>query len=218
MRCQRSEIEIVEAKDRQLWLKLGQEAGALAFVCGLIWVLTLVFLDEPLHQIVGLILIGGGLFIGIGSTRKFPCPYPTVIKWLVSIVFVAAGVWVQSPPKPEAEIAWEPYTVAALEKAAKNGKPVMIDFYADWCPPCRELDARVFSRKKVVEELERFVKLRANLTDQFSEENARISERHSVLAFPTIVFIGSDGRERLSMRLLGYEPPNRFLSRVKAIK
>jgi thiol:disulfide interchange protein DsbD len=208
----------MDTTQKQRWKQLGQEAGVLLFVCGLIWVLTLVFLEEPLWRIVGLILLIGGIFVGVGSTRPFPTRYPRILKWSVTVLFVAFSLWVQSPPKPEAQLVWEPYSVAAIEQAARDGKPVIIDFYADWCPPCRELDARVFSREAVVNELDRFVRLRADLTDQNSLANAKISERHSVAAFPTVAFFGSDGRERYSMRLLGYESPTRFLSRARAIK
>jgi thiol:disulfide interchange protein DsbD len=208
----------VDTAEKKRWLQLAQEAGAVALVSGLIWILTLVFLDEPLSKIVALILLLGGMMVGFGSKREFPTPYPTLLKWTVSLVFIALAAWVFAPPRPEAEITWEPYSEAVIRRAAEAGRPVIIDFYADWCPPCRELDSRVFTRKQVVDALESFVKVRADLTDQNSSANAAISERYSVSVLPTVVFIGSDGQERRSLRLMGYEAPSRFLGRLRAVK
>jgi len=213
-----SDSLLMNADEKRRWTQIGLDAAGVAVAAGLVWVMTWVFLDDALARIVGLVLLVGGIFIGIGSRRTFPGRHPTLLKWGVSALFVSAAVWVQAPPSPEAEIEWQPYSVNAIEQAAQEGRPVVIDFYADWCPPCRELDARVFTRKEVATELERFVRLRADLSDQSSPRNAEISERHSVSALPTVAFIGSDGRERLSMRLIGFESASRFLNRVRAIR
>jgi thiol:disulfide interchange protein DsbD len=208
----------VDASEKERWTQLGQEAGAVAAIAALIWVLTLVFLEEPLSKIVATVLLLGGMLVGFGSKREFPTKNPTVLKWAVSITFISLAAWVYAPPRPEAEMDWEPFSQEAVERAALEKKPVIIDFYADWCPPCRELDSRVFTREKVVEALEPFVKLRADFTDQNSPVNAAISQQYSVVALPTVVFIGSDGDERRSLRLMGYEPPSKFLGRLRAVR
>ncbi|HAV63229.1 MAG TPA: hypothetical protein DCY13_12795 [Verrucomicrobiales bacterium] len=207
----------VPLTERQLWLQVVQKCGAVLVISFLIWLLSLVFLDEPLHHIVAMILLLGGMATGVFDNSRFPTRQPRLLKGGITAFFFALAVWNWLPPRPEADMEWQPYSVAALENAAREGRPVIIDFYADWCPPCRELDQRVFSRKIVVDEAQRFVRLRADLTDQNSPVNAAISERHAVMAFPTVALIGSDGRERTSMRLLGYEPASRFVARLKAI-
>lgn len=208
----------VPSSERKLWIEVGRNVGAVLGLAGVIWVLSFVFLDEPLFQVVALVLLGGGLLVGGAKPAGFPTRHPKVVRGLVAGGLMALAVWEWLPPRPEAEMAWQPYSVAALEQAVAEGRPVMIDFFAEWCGPCHDLDRRVFGRKKVIAAAERFVKLRADMTDQNSAASVAIAERHAIAAFPTVILVGSDGRERTSLRLVGVEPMDRFLARLLAVR
>lgn len=208
----------MQSGERELWLNLGRKAGTVLVVAGLIWLLSFVFLDEPLFRIVSLVLLFGGLAFGLFDPGRFPTRRPGLVRAGVTGLFVGLAAWQWLPPRAEAEMTWEPYSLAAIEKAAAGGKPVMIDFFAEWCGPCHDLDRRVFGNKEVVQAADRFVRLRADLTDQNSTANAALAERHAIAYFPTVVLIGSDGQERRSMRLIGVEPASRFLARLRAVR
>ena len=113
---------------------------------------------------------------------------------------------------------WQRYDASLLSQAQKDGKPVMIDFTAAWCGPCQIMENQVFSRKKIVAEAERFVTLKADLTDSGDPSVQALAEKFSIVAFPTVVFIGSDGNERTNLRLIGVEWADRFEKRLSAVK
>jgi thioredoxin:protein disulfide reductase len=94
---------------------------------------------------------------------------------------------------------------------------VMIDFYADWCLPCKELDARTFTDEGVIDESRRFVRLKADLTRPEAEETKRLTEQFEILGVPTIVFLAPSGEEVEGVRLVGFERPAPFLDRMQKV-
>lgn len=207
----------VDASERQLWMQAGRKVALLVLPAGLVWLLSAVFLDEPLYRVAALILLAGGLHLGLMDRSPLPTRRPAWLRSGLAGVLVCLAVWLWLPPRPEAEMTWEPYSVAALERAAAEGRPVIIDFFADWCGPCHELDRRVFGNAEVVAATERFVRLRADLTDQNSSVSVEIAGRHAVLGLPTVILIGRNGQELRSLRLRGPEPASRFLARLRAV-
>lgn len=134
-------------------------------------------------------------------------------------ILLLLGGFAFAPKKHEgAEMTWEPYSEARLASAKAAGKPVVIDFFADWCIPCKELDAKTFSDRSVQSEAERFVRLKADLTSSDDPTVKALSQHFQIVGVPTIVFIGADGKETTAVRLTGFEAPDKFLQRLEQVR
>lgn len=110
-------------------------------------------------------------------------------------------------------------SVADLEKqvaaASAAGKPVMLDFYADWCVSCKEMEKYTFADPQVQAALANAVLLQADVTANDALDQALLAH-FGIFGPPTIAFFGVDGVERKNFRLVGFVPAERFRDHVVA--
>ena len=207
---------------KERWFRKALSPLSLSFVvCAgfalVAWGLPWVFVDQPGSELASIILVVGGTYFGF--LKKDSSGSNGI--WLrrgMGAVFVLAGILIPWGNQPEAAMPWQKYDEALLVEAQEKGIPVMIDFTAAWCGPCQVMERQVFSRKKIVEAAERFLPLKADLTDSNDPKVQAIAEKFSIVAFPTVVFIGPDGKERSKLRLVGVEWADRFEGRLAAVK
>jgi thiol:disulfide interchange protein DsbD len=144
---------------------------------------------------------------------------PVAFAWILRAIGVgaaAAVIWLALPPKTGIE--WQPYSESALAQARAEGRGVMIDVFADWCVPCKELDHITFTDSDVKQEAARFVRLKLDLTkDDPQSEAGRAKERFNILGVPTVIFIDGAGSEVSDVRLEQFEEAAPFLSRMKKV-
>ncbi len=102
-------------------------------------------------------------------------------------------------------IEWFLQEEDALEQARKSGKPIMIDFRADWCPPCRALERDFFRRPEIVELSKQLVPLKIDGTVE-TDEVSEILDRYRVMGWPTFIFLDPKGRPMEGLCTTDYDP------------
>lgn len=159
--------------------------------------------------VVSLLIGAGFLFLSRGTAGR-------AMRLACASLLLVAGVAFAIPSRG-AKVEWTRYDMAALDAARASGRPTIIDFTADWCIPCKELDSRTFSNPAVASEIQRFTRIKADVT-QNNENNQSLLQRYGVVGPPTVVFLDGNGRELRDLRLVGFEKADDFLARLKKIR
>jgi thiol:disulfide interchange protein DsbD len=118
----------------------------------------------------------------------------------------------ESSGAPAQEVRFERVsTVAELDARLKAvSQPVMLDFYADWCVSCKEMERFTFSDPKVKSELAQMVLLQVDVTKNTPEDQALL-KRYRLFGPPGIIFFDKGGREIPGLRVIGFQPADKFL-------
>ena len=192
------------------WMVHVKRAMGFVLVAMAFYFLRSIVGEEVFRWGVAASLLVGGVFLFIvrGSGGR-----ALRIAFAVALLIGgAAFAW----PRPEAaHVEWASYDASAIASARK---PVVVDFYADWCIPCKELDQKTFSDAAVARELGRFVRVKANLTNSGDAKVQQLTKDYAIVGVPTIVFLDASGKEAQALRLTGYESPAEFLKRLQQVK
>jgi thiol:disulfide interchange protein DsbD len=154
-----------------------------------------------------------GIYLGFLDRAGSDSAHFVRLKRGVGIAALAVAVWNGRAGAPMSPIMWQPFTPEALVAAHKTGTPALIDFTAEWCIPCREMDTSTFTNPAVVEVARQFAMLRADVT-VMDDGTAEAMRRHEVLGVPTYLFFSANGDE--ARRLVGYVPSEEFLQAMRA--
>mgnify|MGYP002142796216 CR=1 FL=1 len=103
-----------------------------------------------------------------------------------------------------------------LQKAQQNKKPVMLDFYADWCISCKEMEAITFANPEVAKEMSRFVLVQADVTVN-NPATQKLLKEFSLFGPPAILFFNETGEEQKTLRVVGFMAPGRFTQRLQEL-
>ena len=103
-----------------------------------------------------------------------------------------------------------------LSQAKEQKKLVLLDFYADWCISCKEMEVNTFANSEVNQELQKFILLQADVTKN-SPENQALLKRFGLFGPPGILIFDLNSEELKDQRVIGYMPPQRFAERLKKV-
>jgi thiol:disulfide interchange protein DsbD len=177
------------------------------------------------------------LLVGVSAGSLLPRsgPWMTRVKALFGVLMLGMAVWIARPAWPflvaqvsgqQAQAAHQsalPFqrvrSVAELDAAVKaasaQGKPVMLDFYADWCVSCVEMERDTFTDAQVKQRLAQAVLLQADVTANHADDRALL-QRFSLFGPPGILFFDVQGRPIEQAKVVGFQKPARFVQALQA--
>jgi thiol:disulfide interchange protein DsbD len=163
--------------------------------------------EEPGHRRMAgkafglVVLLVGGFLLLAGVGR------------IMGIGLAAAPALTSGPAAP-GHGNWLTDDAAGLAQAKTAGKPAVLDFWADWCGACKELDHKTWSDPEVRRELERFVAVKLDLTAKNEANQAKLAT-YGVPGLPTVIFFDASGREMT--RFFGFKPPRDVLDLMRKV-
>jgi thioredoxin:protein disulfide reductase len=178
--------------------------------------LALAFVPKLSAFVVPAALILGGIYLGFIEPSGTEKKGLQRVKWGFGVLALAFGI-VSANSLREPGMSWDQFSEAKIVSAKSMNKPVVMDFYADWCIPCLELERKTFTDAEVIAITEGFVRLKVDLTHFDSPESEALRKRFNIAGVPTIVFVDRNGQEISSSRVIGYLPPKEFIEKVKPV-
>jgi thiol:disulfide interchange protein DsbD len=138
-----------------------------------------------------------------------------IFKYAISVIFIALAVWwfpSSAAGGTEAKLQFQTYSDSSFA-ATKGSKKMIIDFYADWCIPCKELDAITFVDPSVVAAGKNFTNFKADLTKAGDKNVKKMIKDFNIKGVPTVLIFNEKGEE--VHRLTGFVNGEEFLKLMK---
>ena len=158
---------------------------------------------QRLGKGLGVVLLLGGaaMLMGVLGGAKDP---------LQPLGFLRGGMAAEAPAPTFERVASVERLDARLAEAKAGGRPVMLDFYADWCVSCKEMERFTFADPKVAARMKQLVLLQADVTAN-SATDAGLLKRFGLFGPPGIIFFDASGRELVDLRVIGFQAADKFL-------
>jgi len=163
--------------------------------------------------VLPIFMIGAGLFLLFFEKSANKILGFRIFKTLFSILIIAAAVYSLIPSDTKS-VEWQEYSEQAVSNI--TGRGVIIDFYADWCIPCKELDALTFTDPKVIELSKDFETYKADLTKSLSAEVEALREKYKIVGVPTVLILNSSGEEM--SRITGFVDAEEFYKILSEVR
>ena len=207
--------------------KSGNWMLAVRYVFGLIFLgVALYYLHPFLPQSRAMLWVGLGLLLFgllLRGWRLVNETDPALRRWAGALARsgLVVGLYAVAVPlvggvreSTAAGPVWLASETAGLQVAAREGKPLLIDFGADWCVACKELERYTFSDARVIEMAGRFVTVRVDATKQTAEIQA-LMRKYGIVGLPWVAFVTPDGRILAELTVTGFIDAEAMLARMQ---
>lgn len=200
--------------------------GIVLFVAALYYLKDVIpLLKEPLvHSVwmysVSAVLLVAGIAMGAIHLSYHTPALATRIRKTTGIVASVTALYLavgSMTAVTASEVVWEHDLQAGLSRAQETQQPVMIDFSADWCSVCHEIEATTFSDPIVGEALREYVTIKVDLT-RIDETTEALKDEYGITGLPFITFINSSGERLTGKTIRGYIGSEEFLQTIADIQ
>lgn len=163
--------------------------------------------------IIQVALVAVGVVIG-GLTLSFSDGMTRAVRKGIGVVLMVVGLYgcVSWTLAPRGDLKWMTDEVQALARAKSEGKPLLIDFGADWCLPCKQMELKTFPNEAVRRELSRFVLLRVDCSEE-TEQNTALQNKYQSQTLPSVLVFDRGGNRTAWFH--EYTPPEALLSALQ---
>ena len=160
------------------------------------------------------IILSGAYLILIDGKGNSAKVY-SKIKSFIAVAAIVLGTWMLKPAETNESVNWKMLTsVESIENSiSAENKPVMIDFYADWCAQCKELDEYTYTNPEIIELSKSINTIKVDLT----KENEGITNKYNIKGLPVVVFLNPSGTEYKELRVTGFLKPEEFKKKLNSL-
>jgi len=189
------------------------------------WILIFmsIYILRPIFPMIfwRLLLLGVGIsasiYLGIINRKEMDGGHLKYIRWIISLsilVLVVSYLIHQAIVLKRPTIQWISYDGKILDNALRSGRPAIVDFYADWCGPCRYMDEHIFKDPEILRYMDNLLAIRVDITKGTSRFK-EVIDRYDIKGVPTLIFLDSKGEERRDLRIESIISKEEFLKRLK---
>ncbi|MBK8947139.1 MAG: protein-disulfide reductase DsbD [Ignavibacteriae bacterium] len=194
---------------------------AVKHIFGFILLGMAIYFAEPLlpksisKYILPIFMIISGILLFIMDNEANKIFGFKIFKIVFSTLLIIGAAYLLYPNEKKS-LDWEYYSEQNYESALSNNEKMIIDFYADWCIPCKELDALTFSNDEVIKASQNFKSFKVDMTKTLSEETEIIRKKFEIRGMPTVLIIDSNGKE--VERITGFINAKEFHKIIETVK
>jgi thiol:disulfide interchange protein DsbD len=172
------------------------------------------------QYLLAAVAVAAGVHLGwLDRTAAIFRAFPWVKAVVGTVCLVTGTVLIGNQVFEGPPVNWHRYSDRLLAESVEKNKPVIIDFYANWCAPCRELDDITFHHPDIVKlSRDDFIMVKVDLTEKGGQNYDRLLSEYHIKGVPTVVFIDNLGKERKDLRLVDFIQPDEFLIRMVSLK
>jgi len=198
------------------WLAWVEQLFGFVLVGLALYFIDPLFPDRLMTRILPYYAVVVGIFLGFVSTAGRNWQPFLIFRTALGVVAAVTLAYLLIPTRSSRlELTFQPFDPTLLSTARVQRRPVVVDFSADWCVPCREMEHTTFADPAVVRQASNVVRLKANLTAA-SPPNTALMKQFEIAGVPTTVFIDTSGKVRVSRA--GYIGPRQFLSYLQQVE